>query len=78
MTEMDMDPRTAQLMEAARDLLQLSLSINGLGTEEKPLLPQHHVIHSASALSCLLHCHHERWDEYTSLIREVADQEGIF
>ncbi len=77
MTHIDMDPRTAQLMEAARDLLQLSLSINGSGTEEKPLLPQHHVIHAASALSCLLHCNHERWDEYTPLIRKVAEQEGI-
>ncbi len=66
---------TAELIAPARDLLRLSLAINGSGTDEKPLLPKHHVIYAASALSCLLHGTQERWSDYTPLMRAIAKQE---
>ena len=77
MNTTEMDPRTAELMEAARDLLHLSLSLNGSGTTDKPWLPKHHVIYSAAALSCLLHGNPSQWSDYCFLGDAVVEQEGI-
>jgi len=63
--------RDAQLKQAARTLLQLSHSLNsdGLTVEGEALLPQHHVIHCATALGVLSTGDYTRWSDYTELLR---------
>jgi len=72
-----MDPRTADLMEAARELLRLSKDLNGSDHPKGPRLPSHHIIHASTALAVLAAGDHTFWSEYTPLVREVAAQEGL-
>lgn len=71
--------RQAQLMESARELLQLSRSINPTGQRlaGEVMLPGHHVIHSATALAALVTGDISRWKDYLPTVQEIAKQEGI-
>ena len=72
MTEIDMDPRTAQLMEAARELWQLHSSL-------RPGAPMVRFKQVLSALATLIygaHVTHEELRALSSIVADVELQEG--
>jgi len=76
-TTQDLTLREAQLMEAARELLQLSGTLTNSKTPSGEQLGDfHHQIHAATALAVLATGDVGNWSDFTPIVREVAAEEA--